>query len=85
MVCCSGVVWIVAHVNAVRRIAPIPSINLVWRPALLAVATIAAVEYFVSESLLGNVVGIIGFLVIAPLLDRSLMRDIHKISSIKNV
>jgi len=85
MVCCSLVVWIVAHVNATRRIAPIPSLNLVWRPALLAVTTIAAVAYYANDSLPGILLGIAGFFLIAPVMDRSLLADIHKISSIKNV
>jgi O-antigen/teichoic acid export membrane protein len=85
MVCCSGVVWIVAHVNATRHVAPIPSLNLAWRPAVLAFSTFAAVEYFTIDSLTGVVLAILGFFLIAPVIDRSLPGDIHKISRVKNV
>jgi hypothetical protein len=60
-------------------------VKLAWRPALLATVTIAAVGYFANGSLPGVLMGIVCFFLLAPVIDKSLLGDIHKISSIKNV
>ena len=84
MVCCSAMVWLVAHVFATRWVAPIPSLRMIWRPIFLSAAIIAIDYQLDIESIFSNILGVVSFVLIAPLLDSRLVRDIHKLSRIKN-
>ena len=84
MVCCSAMVWIVAQVNAARWVAPVPSLGRVWRPTFLAAAVIAIIVMLGADSILFSAAGIASFVLIAPLLDSRLIRDMHNLSRIKN-
>lgn len=85
MVACSAMVWLVAHCCAVRKVAAIPSLDLVWRPFLLAAAVLSGVYTLTDGDLLTVISAIVGFVLLAPLLDMSLLRDIHKLSAIKQI
>lgn len=84
MVCCSAMVWVVAHVSATRWVAPMPSIGMVWRPILLSGALIAGVMMLDVDSIVAGVAGSVLFALVAPLLDSRLVQDIHALSQIKN-
>lgn len=84
MVFCSGMVWLIAHICASRMVAPIPSIDIVWRPVCLAVLILFLIHYFGDGSITLSILGIVAYLALAPLLDKSLMGDMHELSKIKN-
>ncbi len=84
MVSCSAVVWLIAHIKAVQWVAPIPSLDLAWRPMLLAATVMVILNRLDMDSLPLRVAGIFVFALIAPILDKRLIKDIHNLSLIKN-
>lgn len=84
MVFCSGTVWLVAHVYAIKKVSPIPSIDIVWRPVCLAMLILLLVNRIGDESIMLSILGITVFVLLAPILDKTLIKDIHKLSKIKN-
>lgn len=84
MVCCSAMVWLVAHISATIWVAPIPSLGMVWRPVMLSAAIITTNLLLDGDSIWVSVLGVVGFVLIAPLLDSRLIQDMHNLSRIKN-
>jgi O-antigen/teichoic acid export membrane protein len=84
MVFCSGMVWLVAHFYAINKVAPIPSIDIVWRPICLAILILLLINQFGDESVILSIVGIVIFIFLAPILDKLLINDIQELSKIKN-
>ena len=84
MVCCSAMVWIVAHFNATRWVAPVPSLGMVWRPVLLSATAISVVTLLDTDSPIAGVAAIASYILVAPLLDSRLIREMHNLSRIKN-
>ena len=84
MVSCSGMVWLVAQIHAIRCVAPIPSVSLVWKPASLALAIIAAMAYLGADSFVANILALAAFVLLAPLIDTRLISDMHNLSRIKS-
>lgn len=84
MVCCSAMVWLVAHVSATRWVAPIPSLGMVWRPMLLSATVLVTIFLLENDSVFISVLGVMGYILAAPLLDSRLVQDMHNLSRIKN-
>jgi O-antigen/teichoic acid export membrane protein len=84
MVCCSAMVWLVAHIYAARLVAHIPSLALVWRPVLLSASVIGTILLLEVDSTVNSVLGVASFVLIAPLLDSRLIHDMHALSRIKS-
>ena len=83
MVFSSIVVWFVAHLYVSRLVNPLPFIGPTWRPLLVA-AIIFGVIHEVGNSLwVDTIAAIAGFIILAPIVDSLLIRDIRKLANAK--
>ncbi len=84
MVISSFTVWLVAHVHAIRKIAPMPGFSAITRPILAAAITMVAAGAVQGNAWLTAVVSLVIFFILSLVLDRGLIADLRWIASIKN-
>lgn len=83
MVLSSVAVWGVSHLQAVRKVMPMPGIGTLLRPALAAAAAGVPAVLINADAWLKAALSVLVFCVLALLLDRRVVVDFHLIAGLR--